>query len=343
MKKRLLGLVVGLFMFLSVHPGMGFCASAKPLKLIHADMVPEVTVAGQCTKWWGSEIEKRTGGKVKFEYNFGASLVGAYEQLNSVMNNVIQVSPYYSGYHPDQAPIPSMALLPLMNVGTLEQGLKAADEFFRNNPEVQKEFARNKVKYMNPLFTANAYMWSKGPIKSVADFKGISVRGFGPWLALFGAMGSSLVSVPVPEIYNSLERGVVKSTLLYITNGVGLNLFEVTDHLNITNLGHNCGMPMVMNLDTWNKLPEDVQRAIEEVNTKESIQNFCRINQQNYEREMKLVKEKGMKIIEFPEPEVDKMKQIARQQVWDPYAKKMDEKGLKGTETLNDLLRYVGK
>jgi TRAP-type C4-dicarboxylate transport system substrate-binding protein len=342
MKKRLLGLVVGFVMFSLIFPGAGVCASDKPTKLILADMVPEVTVAAQCIKWWGSEIEKRSGGKVKLEYHFGASLVGAYEQLNSVTNNVIQVSPYYSGYHPDIAPIPAMALFPLMNVGTLEKGLTAADGFLRNNQEAQKEFKKNKVKYMNPLFTANAYMWSKGPIQSVADFKGMSVRGFGPWLALFGAMGSSLVSVPVPEIYNSLERGVVKSTLLYITNGVGLKLFEVTDHLNVTNLGHNCGMPLVMNLDTWNKLPVDVQRVIEEIN-KEAIKVFCRINQENYEKEMKLVKEKGMKIVEFPQADVEQMKQIARKQVWEPYAKKMDEKGLNGTQTLNDLIRIVGQ
>lgn len=343
MKERLFGLVVGFFMFCLILPGSGSCASDKPIKLIVADMVPEITVTAQCIKWWGSEVEKRSGGKVKFEYHWGASLVGAYEQLSSVMNNVIQVSPYYSGYHPDVAPIPSMALFPLMNVSTLEKGLTAADQFLRNNQEAQKEFKKNKVKYMNPLFTANAYMWSKSPIKSVADFKGMSVRGFGPWLALFGAMGSSLVSVPVPEIYNSLERGVVKSTVLYLTNAIGQKLYEVTDHLNVTNLGHNCGMPLVINLETWDRLPGEVQKAVEELNAKEAIRNFCRINQESYEKEMKLVKEKGMKIIEFPQPEVEQMKQIARQQVWAPYAKKMDEKGLNGTQTLDDLIRYVGK
>jgi len=342
MERKLLALVLVCLLVFFFLPGIPVSAAEKQIKLVFADMVPEVTVAAQCTKWWGSEIEKRTGGKVKIEYYFGASLMGAYEQLSAVKNNVVQITPYYSGYHPDIAPIPLMALFPMMNVGNLEDGLKAADEFFRNNSEVQKEFKKNNVKYMNPLFTANAYMWSKGPISSVEDFKGLSVRAFGPWLSLFGAMGSRIVSVPVPEIYNSLERGVVKSTLLYLTNGVGLNLFEVTDHLNVTNLGHNCGMPLVMNLETWNGLPENLKKVIEQVN-KESISKFYSINQKNYGREMELVKKKGMKINKFPQAEVDKMKQIAREKVWDPYAKKLDEKGMKGTEILNDLIKCVDK
>ncbi len=343
MKTRGLGVVLACFMLCLAFPGAWVYAAEKPIKLVYADMVPEVTVGAQCAKWWGGEIEKRTQGKVKFDYYFGASLVGAYEQLTSVTNNVIQVTPYYSGYHPDVAPIPLMALFPLMNTGSLQVGLKAADQFFRDNPEVQKEFKKNNVKYMNPLFTANAYMWAKVPVNTIADFKGLGVRAFGPWLTLFEAMGSSMVSVPVPEIYNSLERGVVKSTLLYLTNGVGLNLMEVTQYLNTTNLGHNCGMPMVMNLDTWNKLPKDVQEVIEELNVKESVPIFGRINFRNYEREMKIVKDKGMKLSEFSPSDVEKMTNMAKEKVWYPYAKGLDKKGLNGTQVLNDYLQYVKK
>ena len=326
-----------------VFPCDGESASKKPVKLIFADMASPKSVTAKCAQWWGSEVEKRTQGKVKVEYFFGASLVGAYEQLSSVTNNVIQATPYYSGYHPDVAPIPLMGLFPLVNTGSLESGLKASDEFLRTNPEVLKEFKKNKVKYMNPLFGANAYMWSKVPIKSTADYKGLTVRAFGPWLTLFGALGSSLVSVPVPEIYNSLERGVVKATVLYLTYGIGMNLFEVTKYLNVTNLGHNCGMPMVMNLDTWNRLPDDVKKVIEDLNTKEAISNFVRINEANYTREMNIAKSKGMKVSEFPSSELETFVKTAKEKVWEPYAKKLDAKGLKGTQTLQDLLSKTNK
>lgn len=317
-------------------------AADKPTTLIVADMLPEMAVSSKAIRWWGGEIEKRSQGRVKFEYYFGASLVGAYEQLTSVKNNVIQVTPYYSAYHPDIAPLPGMPVFPLLNTGTLGSALKAADAWMGNNPDVQAEFTRNNVKYMNPLFGADAFMWSKVPIQSMADFEGLSVRGFGPWLALFKILGSSVVSVPVPEIYNTLERGAVKSTVLYLTNGVGLNLYEVTEYLNTTNLGHHCGMPLVMNLDVWNGLPADIQQIIQEVN-REALARYVEMHQQNNAREMKLVADKGMKLNQLPPADVAQLKKIAEEKVWYPYAKKLDEKGVNGTQALEDLIRYVNQ
>lgn len=341
MLKKLLcpaAIVVALLSF----AGVGVCASGAPIKLIMADMMPEAAVSSKCIKWWGNELEKRTNGQVKVEYYFGASLVGAYEQLTSVKNNVIQLTPYYSAYHPDIAPLPAMALLPLMNRGPLDGALKAADEWMRTDEEVQKEFKKNNVKYMNPLFGADAFMWSKVPVTSAQDLKGLSVRAFGPWLAFFSAMGSSVVSVPVPEIYNTLERGVVKATILYLTNGVGLNLFEVTEYLNTTNLGHHCGMPLVMNLDAWNRLPDEIKDTINKLNN-ESIGEFVKIQEENHGREMKLVKDKGMKFNTFSAEDVKKMTETAKEKVWHPYAKKLDEKGLDGSKALSDLIKITEK
>ncbi len=323
------------------NPAVG--ADKKPVTLIVADMLPAMAVSSKAIRWWGDEIEKRTNGRVKFEYYFGASLVGAYEQLQSVKSNVIQLSPYYSAYHPDAAPLPAMALLPLLNTGSFAESLRAADAWLQTNAQVQEEFKRNNVKYMNPLFGADAFVWSKVPVRSVSDFQGLSVRAFGPWLALFEALGSSVVSVPVPEIYSTLERGVVKATVLYLTNGVGLNLFEVTEYLNTTNLGHHCGMPLVMNLDAWNGLPAEVRKVIEELNTGEAVDAFIRLHNENNEREIALVKDKGMKFTQFSAEDVEKMRAVAREKVWSPYAKKLDEKGIQGTQALEDLIRTVSR
>ena len=58
---------------------------------------------------------------------------------------------------------------------------------------------------------------------------------------------------------------------------------------------------------------------------------------------MKLVKDKGMKLSEFSQPDVEKMIDIAKEKVWYPYAKGLDKKGLNGTKVLNDYLQYVKK
>jgi TRAP-type C4-dicarboxylate transport system substrate-binding protein len=342
-KASILGLWLSIVAFVVLGLNESVAFGAQSTKLIFADMASPNSVTAKCTQWWGSEIEKRTNGKVKFEYHWGGSLVGAYEQMNSVKHNVIQVTPYYSGYHPDAAPIPLIALLPMMNRGSLESGLKSAHQFFTQNREVMEEFKKNKVKYMNPLFSAHGYMWSKSAISNISDFKGLTIRAFGPFLTFFQSLGSSLVSVPVPEIYNSLERGVVKATLLYLTLAVASNIPEVAQYVNVTNLGHNCGMPMVMNLDTWNKLPEDVKSVIEQVNMNEAIPKFVDFDKENYDREMKVAESKKMNIVQFSEQDIQEMTKVAEERIWRPYAKQLEEKGLPGQQILKEYMTFVDK
>ena len=327
-----------------VFIGLAHADTEKLVRIIFADMDPPNTINTVTHEWWGSEIEKRAQGKIEFEYFWGGSLLSPYEQLSSVKNNVIQVTPYYSGYHPDIAPIPTIGLLPMINSGTLKSALEAADEFYRTNPEVQKEFKKNNVKYMSVAgSTGHHYFWSKRPVQKIADFEGMPVRTFGPFLTLFEALGCSLVSVPITEIYNSLERGVVEATTQYMPVSIGLRLTEVTKYLLKTNLGHNCGKPIVMNLDTWKKLSPETQNIIENININEAIHKYAEYDQKYYKQNMQDVIEAGLTIRELSAKEIDILQQLAKNVVWEPYAKKLEKKGLPGNEILKDYLRIIKK
>lgn len=218
------GLVLILFslvlVLFCVFPGNGQSASEKVIKLRVADMSPPHSNTTQFLEWWGSEIEKRTQGQVKFEYYWSASLVKGMEQMSSVANNVIQATPYYSAYHPDKAPLPVISGLPLIcSKGTIKGSLKASDEFYRTTPDLQKEYQANNVKYMCPLVVSYPFLWSKVPIRTVSDLQGLTMRAFGVQATLLSSLGCSMVNVEVPEIYNVLERGVVKATWLQLSLG----------------------------------------------------------------------------------------------------------------------------
>lgn len=317
-------------------------AAEKVFKLRLADMVPPTAAAAVGGQWWASEVEKRTGGQVKVECFFGGSLVGAYELLNAVKSGAIHVSPYLSGYHPDVAPLPSICLFPLINRGSLKEAMLASDEWYRTEAAVLAEFKKNNVKFLYANNLGNQYLWSRGPTKSLSDLKGLRIRSFGPILGLFQELGCSLVSVPVPEVYNVLERGAVDCTTQYLTNGVGGRYYEVTKYLNTTELGHNCGAPNVMNLDTWNSLPPDIQKIINEVNS-EMIEKGVEMDSDAYKANMKAVKDNKMTILEFSPEEVAKMVEVSKTKVWEPYATKLDQKGIPATQALKNYLQLVEK
>jgi len=186
------------------------------------------------------------------------------------------------------------------------------------------------------------YLWSKGPIKSLGDLKGLRIRTFGPYLTLFQELGCGLVSVPVPEVYNALERGAVDCTTQYLPNGIGGHLPEVTKFINITELGHNVGAPIVMNLDAWNGLPADLQTIINKLNS-EMIDKSAEISNELYNAHMKVLKDSKMTISQFSPSEVGKMVELARTKVWEPYAAKLDQKGIAATQALKQYIQLTEK
>ena len=314
----------------------------KVIRLKVADMSPPTSSSAQIFQWWGSEIEKRTDGQVKFDYFWSASLVGALEQLDAVKNGSIDVTPYYSGYHPDLAPLPSITLMPMISKGSLKQALKASDELYRTHPALKAEFTKNNVKFLYPVYFPDNFMWSKVPIKTVDDLKGLKIRGFGQYLTLFKELGSNVTSMPLPEIYDALDKNVLDGTVQYLPQATGNRYWEVTKYLNTTNYGHNVGAPGVINLDKWNSLPPDIQKVIEEVSV-ETVEKSVQVNEEMNKKDMQAIKDNGMTVVEFSPADVEKLVKISKEKVWETYVKELDKKGIQGTDVYQTYLKLLDK
>jgi len=336
-KVSLFGLLSVVLVLLVLSP-----AGAQVFKLKLADMSPsksEVALGGQK---WASEVEKRTEGRVKIEQFWDASLVSAMEQTDAVIKGNIDVTAYLSGYHPEMCPIPVLASFPLLSPGNLKVSIFAVDEWVRTDPGVIAELKKNNVKYLYPFNNMNQYLWTKKPIKGLSDLKGIRLRTTGPFLTLFKNLGCSLVNVPMPEVYDTLERGVVDGTTQYLSIGVGLRLSEVVKNVNITNLGDNLACPIVMNINTWNRLPGDIQKIIDQVNV-EMVDAIANISTTRKNECMEILKSSRVSLTEFSPNDVDQMKEIASKNVWEPYIKSVDKKGIACTEAFQHYLKLLEK
>jgi TRAP-type C4-dicarboxylate transport system substrate-binding protein len=343
--KRAILLLCAVFLLLlcaGVDKAAAQASKAPVMRLKIADMTPASSDTALLFEWWANEVEKATGGRLKFDRYYSGSLVGAYEQLNAVKTGIIHVTPYYSGYHPDMAPLPLIGLMPMMHRGTIKQALLSSDDLSRNHSALQAEFKKNNVKYLFQCFFADNYIYSKKPIASLNDLKGKTFRAYGPFLAFFKELGAGVVSLPVPEIYEALDRGAVDATIQYLANAMGARYYEIVKNVNITEVGHNVGCPAVMNLATWNKLPKDVQDIIEGINRK-AIEKGIGLHNEVHSRDMKILESRKMNLIKFSPEEVKQMIEVAKTKVWLPYAQGLDKKGIQGTKVLQDYLDLVEK
>lgn len=325
-KNKLLTLIGTLCLILAlVAIPFTACVPEEPtteevFELKFADMFPPGSMIVKAGEWWASEVERRTEGRVEVKRFWAGSLVGGFEQLDAVSTGSIDVSTQLSGYHPKRCPIGSIGLLPFINANPFAETLKAADEWNRTDPAFQAELEANNLKYMYAFPMPNLFLWSKVPIESIDDLKGLQVRTLSADLStFFEALGCGTVSIAVPEVYDALERGLLDCTLQYLSNAVGGRYHEVVKYVNMTEFGHNHGCPIVMNLDTWNSLPPEIQTIINEVND-EMVETSIRLNDQAYDEDMAVVREAGLTIQAFSPRDEEELLEIARAVTWEPYA-----------------------
>lgn len=302
---------------------------------------PDMSAAGagrtKAFDWWASEVTKRTNGQVKVETYWGASLISAMEQTPGVMKGVVQVACYYASYHPDFAPLPGMFVAPFVNTNSYKTSLYASDELFKTDPAVLAEFQKNNVRYISPALFAGQYIWSKKPLKTIDDLKGLRVRTYGPFLALFKELGSGLVDVAVPEVYNALDRGAVDASTFPTDVARGSHLEEVVKYVVATDLGHNVGSPIVANLDFWNKLPDDIKKIIEQLGL-EMRDKISDIQTESDKTDNDYMKSKGVQYSTFSDANVAKLKELSRTKVWEPYW--ADVQAKKGVDAATVFKRY---
>ncbi|MBN1225436.1 MAG: TRAP transporter substrate-binding protein DctP [Deltaproteobacteria bacterium] len=185
-------------------------------------------------------------------------------------------------------------------------------------------------------------VFSKKPIRSVEDFKGIKMRSSGIALSFFKNMGASPVALGGDATYEALSRGVidaVEHTPAAMMMDMGVH--EVTEyviepmyHQPYTNTAYYVYAP------AWKKLPENFKAIL----TAASFQ-ICEIFRTKslkaeFEVKQKL-KEKGMKFIWLPKEETDKMTKIA-ESLWKEHAK-ASPYAHKVIKSQTDFLKKLGR
>jgi tripartite ATP-independent transporter DctP family solute receptor len=87
-------------------------------------------------------------------------------------------------------------------------------------------------------FQGTREMWTKTPVTSPEDLRGVRVRTIDApgWLATVNAMGATAVPMPWSEVYSALQLGAIDGAEAQLTGAFGIKVHEVTGNLAFT--GH---------------------------------------------------------------------------------------------------------
>jgi TRAP-type transport system periplasmic protein len=103
--------------------------------------------------------------------------------------------------------------------------------------QARAELEKNDLKYLATIYRGLRQMTTNKPVYTPADVYNLKLRlpPIPTWMAVWKAMGTDPVGVPLPELYDSLKTGKAESSEGDLPQIAGFKLYQVQSHLIITN------------------------------------------------------------------------------------------------------------
>ena len=303
---------------------------AKDIKLRFASFSSSKSVTGKVCTQWLNEIEKRTGGKVKFNRMWGGTLLKGKNLYQGVEGGIADLGMCVFAYTPGRFPLWEAMDLPV--------GFPNAKVANRVQWEVYKKMKPKELSGTKVLFLfacSPAHIWSKRPIRKLEDMKGMQIRATGFCARIVKALGGTPVGAPMPEVYEMLAKGIVEGAWSSIDVMKSFKHTEVTKYVTLNGL-YVSTFYMVMNKDTWNSLPKDVQRIIDDYSV-QYVDIAGGLWDKLSDEGLQFAKDQGLEIITLPPAELARWKAKVKPLLND-YVKRVKAKGLPGDVFLNEIL-----
>jgi TRAP-type C4-dicarboxylate transport system substrate-binding protein len=189
----------------------GFAQQAVTLKF-HTFMAPQSNVWLTMHKAWMEKVEKESAGRIKFEGYPAMQLGGTPPQLyDQARDGVVDVIWTLPGNNAGRFPRVEVFELPFMMTNA-EATSKAYWEYCQTL--AKDEFKDVQVLALQVHGPGMFHMKDK-QIKSVDDLKGLKVRGPTRQITkMLGLLGATPVGMPLPQIPDSLSKGVIDGAVI---------------------------------------------------------------------------------------------------------------------------------
>lgn len=269
-------------------------------------------------------VRELSDGRIDITLHPIGAIVGPFETFDNVATGVLEVGMKTPMWWPGKEPAMNLfTSLP----GSFSHAYQLDAWYWEHGGiELAREaYAKHNLFFVGPAIfgvppIGAEIVHSRRPIHSIDDYKGLKIRSGGAAAKWFEGLGASIVSLPGPEIYAALEKGVVDAAEWVSPNSnYALGLHEAAPYV-ITPGLHTSLMAseVIVSLDEWNELPDDL-KAIMEVAVKElsirKAQRFEKLDHYYLER----MKEHGVEVIEWAPEEIARAVQYSMT-LWESFA-----------------------
>lgn len=245
----------------------GGTLTAEPaaIKLTYSTFFPSTHVQSMLAEAWCKEVEKRTQGKIYVEYYPGQTFTEStpWNCYDDVLSGRTDIGFSALAYSRTRFPLMSAVDLPL-GYPDARTATKVVNDLYKRY--MPKGLLDTRVMYLHA--NGPAFIHTKDrPVRKLEDMKGLKLRAHGSSAQLLSALHAMPVAMPMSQVYEGLQTGLLDGSIYPWEVNQGWRLGEVTRYCTTAfNIAYASSFFVIMNKDKWASIPAALQKIIVQIN-----------------------------------------------------------------------------
>src|SRR5678815_2208261 len=207
---------------------------------------------------FAEDVKKGTGGKLEIQVHSNGSLIKHPDILRAVSTGQVNIAEFLLSQFGNEDPIFEADNIPFVAAGYDE-----AMKFYQaQKPVLVKHLASRGLTLLYSVAWPGQGIYTKEPLKSVADLKGTKFRTYSPLTArLAELLGASPTVVQVPDVPQMFATGGIQAMITSSATGTATKAWEFVKNYYNTSAMHPKNV-VVVNERSFQRLPAAQQKAL---------------------------------------------------------------------------------
>ncbi len=209
-------------------------------------------------KRFAEDVKRGAGGQLEIVVHANGSLIKHPDMLRAVSTGQVNLAEFLLGQFGNEDPVFAADNLPFVAAGW-----DNAWKFYQaQKPLLEKKLQGRGLRLLYSVAWPGQGIYTKNPLKSVDDLKGVKFRTYSPQTArLAELLGASPTVIQVPEIPQAFATGTIAAMITSSATGTSTKSWEFVKNYYLTNAFHPKNV-VVVNERAFQRLPDNVRKVV---------------------------------------------------------------------------------
>ena len=225
---------------------------------------------------WKEYVEKMSGGRMVLQLHDAGEVVPPTKIYDAVRDGLLDFGLNTPAWQ--KGKYPAGDLFYTLPAGVLEFNDLVIWLYGGGGKELEQQMYGEELIVFALGLTPPEEIWSKKPIKTLNDIKGLKIRAAGLSMELWEKLGASVVLLPGGEVLPSLQRGLIDAAE-YLEPSVDytLGIHEVCKYRfgPPVHMSNNI-FQLLIKTKSWKELPADLKMIVESAAMAATFQGYAK-------------------------------------------------------------------